>query len=391
MPFGLHLHRQREVRAKWVRKTGTTHPITDKLFLESLASDFPKRYTRIQKVGDGSEGCVESWAHKGSGAMIAAKVIRARQSMPREVEVLKDLPPHKSIAQILAYFQKMPKADSDCVLFEYCAGGDLFDLQRWMWKKNRCLWSEAFMWAIFTQLGDAMAFLHEGQGCPGPHDADLWRPVVHRDVKMENVFIDALGAKDDCSSVKVKLGDFGLSTFYNPKDPKMPGHWGTTILWPPEQTWEGREATPAGDIWAVGCIIHELAHGFPPVVDPEKTESEYKSDPKGGALPVWWDEAKKKTFWAANAQRKPFPINLNPTDQEFDGRRNRPTPKYSNELNGCLQMALAMNMENRATAGALKEALEEQEAAYKYEEMRKMTEAMEIETGGDGVEEDWFY
>ncbi|KAF1961020.1 kinase-like protein [Byssothecium circinans] len=356
-----------------------------------LATDYPKRYTKRRKIGDGSEGWVELWEHMDSETMIAVKVIRARQAMPREVEILKDLPPHKSIVQLFAYFQKLPQADADCMLFEYCPAGDLFDLQQTMWRKSKSIFSEAFMWAIFRQIAEALAFLHEGLGCEDPHNADIWRPVVHRDVKLENVFISSLGVKDDLSSLKIKLGDFGLSAFYHPNDSKMPGAWGTSILWPPEQTWEGREATPAGDVWAIGCIVHELAHGFPPVVDPELTERFMQKLPDAQTPPASWSPSKKKSYWASITERKPLPINLDWSQHVFDKRRNRPTPKYSDELNACMQMALTMNVKDRPAAGQLKESIEEQEAAFHFKELENESKTMEKEMNGDSSEEDFYF
>ena len=173
----------------------------------------------------------------------------------------------------------------------------------------------------------------------------------------------------------VKLGDFGLSAFYNPEDSQMPGMWGTTILWPPEQTWEGRVATPAGDIWAVGCIVHELAHGFPPVVDPNLTERMLcgKNQPL-----VQWDSRVRKAYWSAKAQRKPVPINVNPKQQEFDVRRRRAaTPIYSDALNSCMMVALHLNVTKRATAGQLKRKVDEEHAAVLFEDLGLCSEAQQ--------------
>jgi serine/threonine protein kinase len=292
-----------------------------------------------------------------------------------------------------AYFQKQPRADADCMLFEFCPHGDLYDFQSLMWKKNKGIFSEACMWSIYRQLTWAIAFLHEGVGCSDPRDADIWRPIVHRDVKLENVLITDLGGKDDYSSIRIKLGDFGLSAFYDPKNTRMPGQWGTSVLWPPEQTWVGREATPAGDVWAVGCIIHEMAHNFPPVADPKLHEQHFTAladAADAGRLPSSWSNSKKQSFWAATTLRQPLPINLEPNQHVYDKRRNRPTPKYSDKLNMCLQMALAMDREMRPTAGVLKQRVEEQEAAFHWEELIKENNAIMEDMVEEASVADWF-
>lgn len=220
-----------------------------------------------------------------------------------------------------------------------------------------------------------------------PADAEIWRPVIHRDIKLENIFIHALGEKKDFSNIQIKVGDFGLATFYRPPSSPLPGSWGTTVMWPPEQTWEGREATPAGDIWATGSIIHELAHGFPPVVDSEITKRNMKAEELQSI--AHWNRTKQKAYVSAKSQRNPIPINMDPDEQEDDNRRVRATPRYSDALNGCMMAALNMSMVGRATADKLKEMVEEESAAYHFEELKKETEVLQQETSEYFSEDDW--
>ncbi|KAL5377658.1 hypothetical protein PMIN06_010860 [Paraphaeosphaeria minitans] len=234
-----------------------------------------------------------------------------------------------------------------------------------MWQKNRKSFSEESMWSIFSQLSAAIAFLHEGIGCRDPKDGLNWRPIVHRDIKVENVFVMSLGEKHDLSEIIIKLGDFGLSAYYDPSQALMPGWFGTTIMWPPEQTWEGREAKPAGDVWATGGVIHELAHGFPPVVNPQLTKLLLKD--KTGYMHSTWEQGLRKQFWEAMSERKPLPINAD--SHEHDSRRRRPTPKYSDELNQCMMAALDMSKEKRPTAGELTAMVEEDHAAFLFRKM----------------------
>lgn len=176
----------------------------------------------------------------------------------------------------------------------------------------------------------------------------------------------SIGEKKDLSNIAIKLGDFGLSAFYDPSQVRMPGWFGTTVVWPPEQTWEGREARPAGDIWATGSVLHELAHGFPPVVNPELTKSLLKD--KTGYMYLTWGEGFQKQFWEAKSERKPLPINLD-SHQQDSRRRRRPTPKYSDKLNECMMAALHMSMEKRPTAGQLAAMVEEEHAAFLFNNM----------------------
>ncbi|KAF2680544.1 kinase-like protein [Lentithecium fluviatile CBS 122367] len=350
---------------------------------------FPHQHLRCRKVGDGSEGFVEAWSHKVTGFVMAVKVIKPGKKIPLEVEVLRSLPAHCSIIHCFAYLPRLSSPNGDCIFFEYSPAGDLFELSKRMYKKNKAIFSEALVWAVFSRLSSAIAFLHEGIDCKVPTNADSWRPVVHRDIKLENVLISTLGQKDDFSSLVLKLGDFGLSAFYDPSNARMPGNWGTSVLWPPEQIWEEREATPAGDVWAVGCVMHELAHGFPPVVDPEFTEKLAKKENKAPSLPSHWSSAMRKSFWALKTPRKPLPANLDPGEHGWDIRRNRPTPKYSDALNECMMMALSLQVAQRATAATLKTQIEEEHAAFLFEELRLENEAMEKEMNGGESEGEW--
>lgn len=139
-----------------------------------------------------------------------------------EVEVLKSLLAHPAIINCFAYLPKREPDGGDCVFFEYCPRGDLFNLQSAIYKKNDGAFPESLMWVVFHQLASAIAFLHQGIGFDGDQHASTWRPVIHRNIKVENVFISKLSPETDFSDTIVKLGDFGLATFYDPANARMP-------------------------------------------------------------------------------------------------------------------------------------------------------------------------
>lgn len=155
---------------------------------EVLVSDFPRRYTKHQDLGIGGEGRIELWENTTTKIRIAIKVVK-QVPLPREVLILRDLPPHKSIVQFLAWFYYGPYHQYSFILYEYCSGGDLLQLDELAWTRSKSALSEACMWAIFRQLTEAIAFLHEALGCENPKDAENWRPIIHRDVKAQNVSV----------------------------------------------------------------------------------------------------------------------------------------------------------------------------------------------------------
>lgn len=101
--------------------------------------------------------------------------------------------------------------------------------------------------SILVSVARAMAYAHE-------------RGIVHRDLKLENVFL--------CSSGTVKVLDFGLATdisqFSNMTIPVTdPNRVGTPLYMAPE-VYEGTPPTRSVDIWSFGVMAFRMMHGrFP--------------------------------------------------------------------------------------------------------------------------------
>jgi len=90
------------------------------------------------------------------------------------------------------------------------------------------------------------------------------RDILHRDIKGANILITKEGI--------CKLADFGVAIKFQPGDDS--GAAGTTYWMAPE-LFEMENASPASDVWSVGCTVLELLTGSPPYHDMPKTQAMY--------------------------------------------------------------------------------------------------------------------
>ncbi|KAL1567166.1 putative serine/threonine-protein kinaseisoform X1 [Salvia divinorum] len=89
--------------------------------------------------------------------------------------------------------------------------------------------------------------------------------VLHRDIKGSNLLIDNSGI--------LKIADFGLASFYDPRH-SQPLTSRVVTLWyrPPELLLGATYYSTAVDLWSTGCILAELYSGKP--IMPGRTEVE---------------------------------------------------------------------------------------------------------------------
>ena len=81
------------------------------------------------------------------------------------------------------------------------------------------------------------------------------RQVVHRDLKLGNLFIS--------KGMEIKIGDFGLATQLEGEGDKRMSLCGTPNYIAPEVL-ETDGHSYEVDVWSLGCIIYTLLAGKPP-------------------------------------------------------------------------------------------------------------------------------
>ncbi len=160
------------------------------------------------------------------------------KTFEREANILATLN-HPAIPQIFDYFTQ---ADRSFLVQEFIEGQNLED---YLAEAPGLLSEELVVeWAV--QLCDVLSYLHTNKP----------EPIVFRDMKPSNIMLDQRG--------RIRLIDFGIARAFSA------GQKGTMIgtegYSPPEQ-YRG-EASPAGDLYALGATLHHLLTKQDPRLEP---------------------------------------------------------------------------------------------------------------------------
>lgn len=207
-------------------------------------------FYRIGKIlGKGAFGKVNLAVHKLSQCLCAVKSINKQffsddsqtKKVMQEVVMLKKTR-HQNIVRLYEYFETEKH-----ILFviELCAGGDLLNYVR----RRRRL-KEDVAKCLFKQIVESLAYCHS-------------KSILHRDIKLDNILLDANG--------QVKICDFGVGKIVK-KGEKMTEQCGTPAYIAPEilrdQGYYGFKV----DIWSAGVVLYAMLYGTVPFKANNMTE-----------------------------------------------------------------------------------------------------------------------
>lgn len=232
------------------------------------------RYNLGRTLGEGTFAKVKFARNVETGENVAIKILdkekvllnRMVGQIKREISTMK-LIRHPNVIRM---YEVMASKTKIYIVLEFVTGGELFDK---IASQGRLKEDEARKY--FQQLINAVDYCHS-------------RGVYHRDLKLENLLLDANGL--------LKVSDFGLSAL--PQQVREDGLLHTTCGTPnyvaPEvinnRGYDGAKA----DLWSCGVILFIIMSGYLPFED-SNLMSLYKKIFKAEfTCPAWFSTSAKK-------------------------------------------------------------------------------------------------
>uniref|UniRef100_A0A8C7ZR62 non-specific serine/threonine protein kinase n=1 Tax=Oryzias sinensis TaxID=183150 RepID=A0A8C7ZR62_9TELE len=211
-----------------------------KLSEDSLTKQPEEVFDVLEKLGEGSYGCVFKANYKETGEIVAIKQVPVEsdlQEIIKEISIMQQCnSPH-----VVRYYGSYFKNSDLWIVMEYCGAGSVSDIIR---IRNKTLTEEEIATVVHSTL-KGLEYLH-------------FMRKIHRDIKAGNILLNAEG--------QAKLADFGVAGQLTDTMAKRNTVIGTPFWMAPEVIQEIGYNCVA-DIWSLGITAIEMAEGKPPYAD----------------------------------------------------------------------------------------------------------------------------